>query len=386
MTPNLDSKLPHVGTTIFTVMSALALEHQAVNLGQGFPDFACDPELVGHVSSAMLEGLNQYPSMLGVLELRQAISRKVQALYGTHYDPAHEITVTAGATQAILNAVLAVVRPGDEVMVLEPCYDSYIPNIELAGGTVVRVPLEAGTFRVNFDRIAQLITPKTRAMIINSPHNPSGTIWSQEDLLTLQELLAPTDIFLISDEVYEHMVYSPKVHHSVASFKGLAERAFIFSSFGKTYHVTGWKVAYCLAPPALTAEFRKVHQFNVFTVNTPVQHGLARYMANPAHANDLSAFYQRKRDLFRAGLEQTHFTVLPCEGTYFQCVRKDDLKVSERTMSESKFCEWLTAEVGVAAIPLSAFYANADDQGIIRFCFAKKDETLTLALERLAKL
>ena len=386
MTPNLDSKLPHVGTTIFTVMSALALEHQAVNLGQGFPDFACDPELVGHVSSAMLEGLNQYPSMLGVLELRQAISRKVQALYGTHYDPAHEITVTAGATQAILNAVLAVVRPGDEVMVLEPCYDSYIPNIELAGGTVVRVPLEAGTFRVNFDRIAQLITPKTRAMIINSPHNPSGTIWSQEDLLTLQELLAPTDIFLISDEVYEHMVYSPKVHHSVASFKGLAERAFIISSFGKTYHVTGWKVAYCLAPPALTAEFRKVHQFNVFTVNTPVQHGLARYMANPAHANDLSAFYQRKRDLFRAGLEQTHFTVLPCEGTYFQCVRKDDLKVSERTMSESKFCEWLTAEVGVAAIPLSAFYANADDQGIIRFCFAKKDETLTLALERLAKL
>ena len=386
MTPNLDSKLPHVGTNIFTVMSALALEHQAVNLGQGFPDFACDPELVGHVSSAMLEGLNQYPSMLGVLELRQAISRKVQALYGTHYDPAHEITVTAGATQAILNAVLAVVRPGDEVMVLEPCYDSYIPNIELAGGTVVRVPLEAGTFRVNFDRIAQLITPKTRAMIINSPHNPSGTIWSQEDLLTLQELLAPTDIFLISDEVYEHMVYSPKVHHSVASFKGLAERAFIFSSFGKTYHVTGWKVAYCLAPPALTAEFRKVHQFNVFTVNTPVQHGLARYMANPAHANDLSAFYQRKRDLFRAGLEQTHFTVLPCEGTYFQCVRKDDLKVSERTLSESKFCEWLTAEVGVAAIPLSAFYANADDQGIIRFCFAKKDETLTLALERLAKL
>jgi methionine aminotransferase len=386
MTPILESKLPHVGTTIFTVMSALALEHQAVNLGQGFPDFACDPELVGHVSSAMLEGLNQYPSMLGVLELRQAISRKVQALYGSHWDPAHEITVTAGATQAILNAVLAVVRPGDEVMVLEPCYDSYIPNIELAGGTVVRVPLEAGTFRVNFDRIAQLITPKTRAMIINSPHNPSGTIWSQEDLLKLQELLAPTDIFLISDEVYEHMVYSPKVHHSVASFKGLAERAFIISSFGKTYHVTGWKVAYCLAPTALTAEFRKVHQFNVFTVNTPVQHGLARYMANPAHANDLSAFYQRKRDLFRAGLEQTHFTLLPCEGTYFQCVRKDDLKVSERTLSESKFCEWLTAEVGVAAIPLSAFYANADDQGIIRFCFAKKDETLTLALERLAKL
>ena len=386
MTPFLDSKLPQVGTTIFTVMSALAQEHQAVNLGQGFPDFACDPELVQHVSDAMLEGLNQYPSMLGVLELRKAISHKVETLYATHYDPASEITVTAGATQAILNAVLAVVRAGDEVIVLEPCYDSYIPNIELAGGVVVRVPLERGTFKVNFDRIAAAITPKSRAMIINSPHNPSGTIWSKDDLLQLQELLAPTHIFLISDEVYEHMVYAPEVHHSVASFKGLAERAFIISSFGKTYHVTGWKVAYCLAPASMSAEFRKVHQFNVFTVNTPVQHGLARFMANASHANDLSAFYQRKRDLFRTGLEQTHFKLLPCEGTYFQCVRKDDLKVSEKSLSESKFCEWLTAEVGVAAIPLSAFYANADDQGIIRFCFAKKDETLKLALERLAKL
>ena len=386
MTPVLESKLPHVGTTIFTVMSALALEHKAVNLGQGFPDFACAPELVQHVTDAMQEGLNQYPSMLGVQELRGAVSKKIEALYHKTYDANSEITITAGATQAILSAILAIVRTGDEVIVLEPCYDSYIPNIELSGGIVVPVPLTPGSFKVDFEAIEKAITPKTRALIINSPHNPSGTIWSQEDLLTLQELLAPTNIFLISDEVYEHMVYSPKVHHSVASFKGLAERAFIISSFGKTYHVTGWKVAYCLAPPALTAEFRKVHQFNVFTVNTPVQHGLARYMANPAHANDLSAFYQRKRDLFRAGLEQTHFTVLPCEGTYFQCVRKDDLKVSERTLSESKFCEWLTAEVGVAAIPLSAFYANADDQGIIRFCFAKKDETLTLALERLAKL
>ncbi len=386
MTPILESKLPQVGTTIFTVMSALATEHQAVNLGQGFPDFACDPELVQHVSDAMLEGLNQYPSMLGVLELRNAIASKVQALYGAHYDAASEITVTAGATQAILNAMLAVVRSGDEVMVLEPCYDSYIPNIELAGGVVVRIPLDAGTFKVNFERIASAITPKTRALIINSPHNPSGTIWSREDLLELQELLASTNIFLISDEVYEHMVYTPHVHHSVASFKGLADRAFIISSFGKTYHVTGWKVAYCLAPPALTSEFRKVHQFNVFTVNTPVQHGLARYMSDASHANHLSAFYQRKRDLFRSGLENTHFKLLPCEGTYFQCVRIDDLKVSEKSLSESKFCEWLTAEVGVAAIPLSAFYAHGDDHGIVRFCFAKKDETLQLALERLAKL
>jgi len=386
MTPILDSKLPHVGTTIFTVMSALALEHKAVNLGQGFPDFACAPELVQHVTNAMLEGLNQYPSMLGVQELRVAVSKKIEALYHKTYDANSEITITAGATQAILSAILATVRAGDEVIVLEPCYDSYIPNIELSGGVVVPVPMKPGSFKVDFEAIQQAISPQTRAIIINSPHNPSATIWSAEDYQRLGQMLKDTSIFVISDEVYEHMVFAPNHHISAASYPLLAERAFIISSFGKTYHVTGWKVAYCAAPAALMVEFRKVHQFNVFTVNTPVQHALARYMQDPSPYLLLPAFYQRKRDLFRAGLAQTHFSLLPAQGSYFQCVRLDDLKVPERTLGESKFCEWLTSEIGVAAIPLSAFYRDGFDQGIVRFCFAKKDETLQLALERLAKL
>jgi len=386
MSPLLDSKLPHVGPTIFTVMSALAQEHKAVNLGQGFPDFACSPELVQHVTNAMLEGLNQHPSMLGVQELRVAVSKKIEALYHKTYDANSEITINAGATQAILSAILATVRAGDEVIVLEPCYDSYIPNIELSGGVVVPVPLKPGSFKVDFEAIQQAISPQTRAIVINSPHNPSATLWSAEDYQRLSEILKDTSIFVISDEVYEHMVFAPNHHISAASFPLLAERAFIVSSFGKTYHVTGWKVAYCAAPAALTVEFRKVHQFNVFTVNTPVQHALARYMQDPSPYLLLPAFYQRKRDLFRAGLAQTHFSLLPAQGSYFQCVRLDDLKVPERTLGESKFCEWLTSEIGVAAIPLSAFYRDGFDQGIVRFCFAKKDETLQLALQRLAKL
>ncbi len=386
MTPKLESKLPHVGTTIFTVMSALAQECKAVNLGQGFPDFDCDPRLVNAVTEAMQKGLNQYPSMLGVAELRQAVAEKIERLYGRRYDPLNEITITAGATQAIINAVLAVVRPGDEVIVLEPCYDSYIPNIELAGGTVVRVPLTPGTFRPDFQRIAAAITPRTRMMLINTPHNPSATVWTREEMQQLQEILEPTSIILLSDEVYEHMVYAPLQHLSVASFPALAERAFVISSFGKTYHVTGWKVAYCAAPPAYTLEYRKVHQFNVFTVNTPVQHGLAAYMADPQPYLQLPAFYQRKRDLFRAGLAQTQFELLPSEGSYFQCARIDGLGVPEKNLSEADFCQWLTREIGVAAIPMSAFYADGFDQRVIRFCFAKKDETLQTALQRLSKL
>ncbi|MEY2804162.1 MAG: Methionine aminotransferase [Pseudomonadota bacterium] len=386
MTPKLESKLPHVGTTIFTVMSALAQECKAVNLGQGFPDFDCDPRLVNAVTEAMQKGLNQYPSMLGVAELRQAVAEKIERLYGRRYDPLNEITITAGATQAIINAVLAVVRPGDEVIVLEPCYDSYIPNIELAGGTVVRVPLTPGTFRPDFQRIAAAITPRTRMMLINTPHNPSATVWTREEMQQLQEILEPTSIILLSDEVYEHMVYAPLQHLSVASFPALAERAFVISSFGKTYHVTGWKVAYCAAPPAYTLEYRKVHQFNVFTVNTPVQHGLAAYMADPQPYLQLPAFYQRKRDLFRAGLAQTQFELLPSEGSYFQCARIDRLGVPEKNLSEADFCQWLTREIGVAAIPMSAFYADGFDQRVIRFCFAKKDETLQTALQRLSKL
>ena len=379
---SLQTKLPKVGTTIFTVMSALATQHQAVNLGQGFPDFNCDPRLVEGVTSAMTQGLNQYPPMTGVPSLREAVAAKVQTMYGRHYDPATEVTITAGATQAIITAVLAVVHPGDEVIVLEPCYDSYIPNIELAGGITVPVPLKPGSFRPDFDRIAAAITPKTRAILINSPHNPSGMVWTAQEMLHLQELLAPTNILLISDEVYEHMVFDGVPHESAARYPGLAARAFIVSSFGKTYHVTGWKVGYVAAPAALSAEFRKVHQFNVFTVNTPVQHGLAAYMADPEPYLALPAFYQRKRDLFRAGLAHTRFKLLPGEGTYFQCV--DISEVSE--LSEAEFCQWLTSEIGVAAIPLSAFYGDGFDQRVVRFCFAKKDETLNAALARLASL
>ena len=385
-TPSLTSKLPAVGTNIFTVMSGLAAETGAINLGQGFPDFNCNPALVQAVTQAMTDGLNQYPPMPGVPALREAIAKKIEALYGRQYNPNSEITVTAGATQAIITAILAVVHPGDEVIVLEPCYDSYVPNIELAGGKVVRVPLTPGTFRPDFDKISAAISPRTRAIVVNSPHNPSATVWSEADMMKLQDLLAPTDILLISDEVYEHMVFDGAPHQSAARFPGLAARAFIVSSFGKTYHVTGWKVGYVAAPAALTVEFRKVHQFNVFTVNTPVQHGLAAYMTDPTPHLALPAFYQRKRDLFRAGLAKTQFKLLPSTGSYFQCVDISSLGVPERDLPESDFCLWLTHEIGVAAIPLSAFYGNGFDQHVVRFCFAKKDETLNGALARLAKL
>jgi methionine aminotransferase len=376
-TPSLESRLPHVGTTIFSVMSALAQQHGAVNLGQGFPDFDCDPKLVDAVTQAMREGLNQYPPMPGVPALREAIAAKVETLYGHRYDAGREITVTAGATQAILTAVLCAVHPGDEVIVLEPCYDSYAPNIELAGGTVVRVPLTPGSFRPDFARIAAAIGPRTRAIIVNTPHNPSATVWTAAEMQRLSELLANTDVLVIADEVYEHMVYDGVRHESVSRYPALAERAFVVSSFGKTYHVTGWKVGYVAAPATLSDEFRKVHQFNVFTVNTPVQHALARYMADPAPYLELPAFYQHKRDLFRDGLKATRFELLESQGSYFQCVNyaavRDDI-------GEEAFCRWLTSEIGVAAIPLAAFYESGFEQRIVRFCFAKKDETLRLAL------
>ena len=384
-TPQIKTKLPAVGTTIFTVMSTLALEKNAVNLGQGFPDFECDPKLVGAVTDAMTQGLNQYPPMPGVPVLREAISNKLLKLHGRSYNANTEVTVTAGATQAIITAILAVVHSGDEVIVLEPCYDSYVPGIELAGGIVVRVPLMPGSFRPDFDKISAAITHKTRAILINSPHNPSATVWTQADMLKLQDLLASTDVLLISDEVYEHMVFDAdkgQIHQSAARFAGLAARAFIVSSFGKTYHVTGWKVGFVAAPAELMAEFRKVHQFNVFTVNTPVQYGLASYMANEKAYLELPTFYQRKRDLFRAGLAKTRFKLLPSEGSYFQCVDISDVT----DLNEADFCKWLTTEIGVAAIPLSAFYGNGFDQSVVRFCFAKKDDTLNAALVRLSSL
>ena len=319
-TPKITSRLPHVGTTIFTVMSALAAERGAVNLGQGFPDFDCDPKLIDAVDAAMRGALNQYPPMAGVPILRERIATKIEALYGRRYDPATEITVTAGATQAILTAVLAFVGPGDEVIVLDPCYDSYAPNVEMAGGRALHVPLTPRTFKPDFERIAAALGPRTKAIIVNSPHNPSGTVWSSDDMAKLAELLRPTDVVVISDEVYEHMVYRDEdgaagagEHQSASRFPELAARAVVISSFGKTYHVTGWKVGYAVAPAALSAEFRKVHQFNVFTVNTPMQHGLAAYLADASHHTQLPAFYRAKRDRFRArtGDDEAQAPALP---------------------------------------------------------------------------
>ncbi len=381
-TPALRSRLPQVGTTIFTVMSALAQERGAVNLGQGFPDFDCDPALLAEVGDAMREGLNQYPPMAGVPLLRQRVAEKIAALYGRRYDAGGEITITAGATQAIFTAVMCCVQPGDEVVVLEPCYDSYAPSIEMAGGRVVRVPLVPGSFRPDFGRIAAALSPRTRLLMINSPHNPTATVWTRDEMLQLAQLLAPTQALLLSDEVYEHMVFDGAPHVSASSIEALAARAFVVSSFGKTYHVTGWKVGTVAAPAALTAEFRKVHQFNVFTVNTPVQHGLARYMADPRPHLELAAFYQRKRDLFRAGLARTRLRALHTQGSYFQLV--DYSAVS--SLPEAEFCQWLTREVGVAAIPVAAFYEGGFEQGLARLCFAKRDETLQQALQRLQPL
>lgn len=385
-TPVLPTKLPTVGTTIFSVMSSLASNHGAVNLGQGYPDFECDAKLVSAVATAMEAGQNQYPPMAGVPSLLQAVASKIRTIYGRNYSDQTEITITAGATQAIMTTILAVVQSGDEVIVLEPCYDSYVPDIQLAGGVPVRVPLTPGTFRPDFAKIESAITPKTRAIIINTPHNPSGTVWTRAEMLQLQDILEPTDVLVISDEVYEHMVFDDALHESSIRFPGLAARSFVVSSFGKTYHVTGWKVGYVAAPASLMAEFRKVHQFNVFTVNTPMQYGFSSYMSDPNPYLELPSFYQHKRDLFRTGLMQTKFKLLPCEGTYFQCVDFSGLKVAQRHLDEEEFCKWLTTEVGVAAIPLSAFYSNGFAQSMIRFCFAKKDKTLQTAIERLAKL
>ncbi|MBU9550828.1 pyridoxal phosphate-dependent aminotransferase [Burkholderia multivorans] len=380
--PVFPSRLPNVGTTIFTVMSALAAEKGAVNLGQGFPDFDCDPRIVDAVAAAMRSGHNQYPPMAGVAPLREAIADKIAQLYGRRYDAGTEITVTAGATQALLTAILCAVHPGDEVIVVEPTYDSYLPSIELAGGKPVFVTLEAPDYTIPFDRLAAAITPNTRMILINTPHNPTGTVWREADMRKLEDIVRGTNVLILSDEVYEHMVYDGERHESVARYPELAARSFIVSSFGKTYHVTGWKVGYVAAPAALTAEFRKVHQFNVFTVNTPMQIGLADYLRDPAPYLTLAGFYQNKRDFFRAGLQRTRFKLLPCSGTYFQCV--DYSAISD--LPEAEFSKWLTSEIGVAAIPVSAFYHEPHESGVVRFCFAKQESTLATALERLARL
>ena len=380
----MKTKLPAVGTTIFSTMSALAAQHGAVNLGQGFPDFNCDPALVDSVADAMRAGHNQYPMMPGVPALREAIAAKIGALYDRQYSAATEITVTAGATQAVTTAILCCVHAGDEVVVIEPAYDCYLPAIELAGGVAVTVAMALGEhgYSVPWDKVAAAVSPRTRLLIVNSPHNPTGSIFGAADIAALSAIVDGTDILILSDEVYEHMVYDGRRHESLCRYPKLAERSFVISSFGKTYHVTGWKVGYVAAPARLSAEFRKVHQYNVFTVNTPMQHGIAAYMANPAPYLQLPAFYQRKRDLFRDGLAGSRFTLLPADGTYFQCVRYDAIS----SILESEFAQWLTADIKVAAIPVSAFYAEGRESGIVRFCFAKQDDTLRLALERLAKL
>ena len=380
-TPAIVSKLPKVGTTIFTVMSALANQYRSVNLGQGFPDFDCDPRLLDAVDQAMRAGQNQYPPMSGVAELRQAIAAKIRALYGATYHPDTEITVTAGATQAIFTAIMAVVQPGDDVIVIEPMYDSYLPNIVLAGANPVCVPM-TDEFTIDWSRVEAAVTARTRAILVNTPHNPSGRILRDDDLRALEAIAQAHDLFVIADEVYEHMVFDGQTHASASRYPGLAARSFVISSFGKTFHVTGWKVAYCAAPAAMTAEFRKVHQYLVFTVNTPAQAGLARYMADPAPYLQLPAFYQRKRDLFREGLAGTRFRLLPCEGTYFQVVEYS--AISEQP--EAEFAQWLTREIGVTAIPMSAFYDAPIERRKVRFCFAKKDETLADALARLSRI
>ena len=383
-TPHLHTKLPAVGTTIFTRMSSLAAEHGAVNLGQGFPDFACEPALVDLVSDAMRAGHNQYPMMTGLPALREAVAAKVAAVYGHQYNPASEITITAGATEGLTTAILCCVHPGDEVIVIEPAYDSYLAAIALAGGLPVPVAmrLDEQGYSVPWDAIAAAVSPRTRLIVINSPHNPTGSVLREADLRALADIVRGTNILVLSDEVYEHMVYDGQRHESVSRHPELAARAFVVSSFGKTYHVTGWKVGYVAAPQALSVEFRKVHQYNVFSVNTPMQHGLANYMADPAPYRELPAFYQRKRDLFRDGLAGSRFTLLPADGTYFQCVRYDAIS----PILEAEFAQWLTTEIKVAAIPVSAFYSQGKESGIVRFCFAKKDDTLRLALERLARL
>lgn len=380
----LQSKLPGVGTTVFTVMSSLAVEKGAVNLGQGFPDFDCDPSLIDAVTAAMQAGLNQYPPMAGVGALREAIAAKIARIYGRAYDAANEITVTAGATQALLTAIQCCVHPGDEVIVIEPVYDSYVPSIELAGGKAVVVQMEMGRdgYFVPWPKVAAAVTSRTRLIVINSPHNPTGSVLRAADIEALADIVRGSEILLLSDEVYEHMVYDGARHESLCRYPELAARAFVVSSFGKTYHVTGWKVGYVAAPVHLTAEFRKVHQFNVFTVNTPMQHGLAQYMRDPLPYRNLPAFYQRKRDLFRAGLAGSRFKLLPSDGTYFQCVDYSAISGAP----EAEFAKWLTTEVGVAAIPVSAFYGQPQESGIVRFCFAKKDATLATALERLARV
>ncbi|MHC9085439.1 pyridoxal phosphate-dependent aminotransferase [Luteimonas sp. RIT-PG2_3] len=380
----LSTKLPKVGTTIFTVMSQLSAEHGAVNLGQGFPDFSVPGRLVDALDRAMRAGHNQYAPMTGVPALRNAVADKTARVYGHRPDADAEVTVTSGATEAIFNAIHAVVRAGEEVIVLDPAYDCYEPAIELAGALAVHVPLDPQTFAPDWQRIRDAVTARTRLLIINSPHNPSGAMFTADDIAALSRLLDDTGILLLSDEVYEHIVFDGARHESILRYPELRERAFVVSSFGKTYHCTGWKLGYCIAPPALSAEFRKVHQYNVFCTFAPAQHAFAEMLEQePEHYEQLGAFYQAKRDRFREQLLGTRLTPLPVPGGYFQLV--DYSAISD--LDDAAFCRWLTVERGVAAIPLSPFYDQPPaGQRLARLCFAKNDATLDAAIARLKEL
>ena len=378
------TKLPKVGTTIFSVMSLLAAEHGAVNLGQGFPDFDVPARLVDALGRAMRDGHNQYAPMTGVAALREAIADKTAALYGHRPDPDAEVTVTSGATEAIFNAIHAVVRAGDEVVVLDPAYDCYEPAIDLAGARAVHVPLDPATFAPDWQRVRDAIGPRTRMLIINSPHNPSGAMLSAADMEEVAAIVADTGVWLLSDEVYEHIVFDGARHESALRYPALRERSFVVSSFGKTYHCTGWKVGYCIAPPGLSLEFRKVHQYNVFCTFAPAQHAFAEMLREePEHHLGLGAFYEAKRDAFRTRLLETRLRPLPVPGGYFQLV--DYSGVSD--LDDAAFCRWLTVEHGVAAIPLSPFYETPPPgQRLARLCFAKNQATLDAAIERLRAL
>ena len=378
----LPSRLPDVGTTIFTVMSRLAADLGAINLSQGFPDFDCDPELVEAVTRHMRAGRNQYAPMQGVPALREAIAAKYEALYGRRYDPETEVTVTSGGTEAIFDAVAAVVHPGDEVIVLEPCYDSYVPAATLNGGVPKVVSMTPPTYAIDWDAVRKTVTNRTRLLMLNSPHNPTGSIITAADIRALRSLVNDTGIYVVSDEVYEHIIFDGQPHESLSRYDDLAARTFVVGSFGKTFHTTGWKVGYAVAPAALTTEFRKVHQFVTFSTNTPTQYAIADFLADNSRLAELAPFYQRKRDLFLDLMKGSRFVPLPCRGSYFQLM--DYSAITKEP--DAEFAIRLTKEYGVASIPTSPFLYNQPAPLVLRFCFAKKDETLERAAQRLRQV
>lgn len=379
---SLHSKLPRVGTTIFTVMSKLANEEGALNLSQGFPDFDCAPELINLVSSSMNSRENQYAPMEGLIALREKIAEKTHELYGTAYDPEKEITITAGATQAIFTAIAASVHEGDEVIIFTPAYDCYEPAVEMVGAKPVYIPLKAPDFRINWEEVKKVVNHKTRMIIINSPHNPTGMVMSHEDMKQLEKITNQSDILILSDEVYEHIIFDGQQHQSAARYKGLAQRSFIVSSFGKTYHTTGWKIGYCLAPAELMKEFRKTHQYNVFSVNRPIQLAYAEYLNNRSAYLELGAFYQEKRDLFNHLISGSRFTLKPTQGTYFQLLGYENISQEKDT----DFAIRLTKEHKIASIPVSVFYNQDLNPKVLRFCFAKQNSTLEQAAEILHRI